>query len=377
MCEARPNPLLAILLDCVFRCPVVVLKTGLGKGAFRRLCSSAKSLKNIKSTMNVCGPKGGGIVVPRRSRPHLIPQETSDVQGFRSLGSSAGKALHMRHHAWASKQLIVLAALALAFAPVARTAKFPSSFHLDGKTGGTERVSAPPVPLDHNSNAQEAARQTAPPSPTVAGQPAVKPPQVTYEDGELTIIAENSSLSEVMKALRSSLGADIDLPSNVTDQHIWVRLGPGPARRVLRDLLDGTEFNYVIQASESDPDGVRSVLLTPKSTGAENAPAAKTGIRWMPGHGPDAQQIPTDSQNPAPEPVASADPSQASPPASPADGSSNSARVQNTPASFEPISPRPAPATDPNGQIQQLQTLYEQRRQLQMQQNQRPAAQNQ
>jgi hypothetical protein len=294
----------------------------------------------------------------------------------------------MNHHAWASKQLIVLAALALAFAPAARTAKFPSSFHLDGKTGGTERVSAPPVPSDHSSGPQEAAPQAAPPSAAVAGQPTVKRPLVTYEDGELTIIAENSSLSEVMKALRASLGADIDLPVNVTDQHIWVRLGPGPARRVLRDLLDGTEFNYVIQASESDPDGVRSVLLTPKSTGAETAPAAKPGVRWMPGHGPDAANMidsPTPATEPAaasepsqaPAPVASADPSQATPPASPGDGSASSARVQNTAASFEPISPRPTPATDPNGQIQQLQTLYEQRRQLQMQQNQRPAAQNQ
>jgi len=295
----------------------------------------------------------------------------------------------MNHHTWPSRRLVVPVALALAFAPAARTAKFAPTFHLDGKTGSTERVSAPPLPSDHDSGAQEAARQTAPPSPTVASQPTVKPPQVSYEDGELTIIAENASLSEVMKALRASLGADIDLPADVTDQHIWVRLGPGPARRVLRDLLDGTEFNYVIQASDSDPDGIRSVLLIPKSTGTETGPAPKPGIRWMPGHGPDAQQIPTDSQNPAPEPpasvdpsqatppVASVDPSQAPPPASPADGSSSSARVQNAPSNFEPIVPRPTPATDPNGQIQQLQTLYQQRRQIQMQQNQKAAGQNQ
>ncbi|HEX2661529.1 MAG TPA: hypothetical protein VHM93_01750 [Candidatus Acidoferrum sp.] len=285
----------------------------------------------------------------------------------------------MKYHAWAAKQLTVLAVFALAFAPAATTAKSPSSFHLDGKTGSTERVSALPMPSERNSGAQEAAQQTPPPSPTVAGEPTVKPPLVTYEDGELTIIAENSSLSEVMKALRSSLGADIDLPANVNDQHIWVRLGPGPARRVLRDLLDGTEFNYVIQASETDPDGIRSVLLIPrgKSTGPETEPAAKPGVRWMPGHGPDAQQIPTDSQIPAPEPAASADPSQATPPASPANESSSSARVQNTPANFSPSDPRPTPATDPNEQIQQLQSLYQQRRQLQMQQNQRSTGQNQ
>lgn len=285
----------------------------------------------------------------------------------------------MKYHAWASKQLIVLVMLALATA--GKAARSPSSFHSDGKTGGTDRVSAPAVPSDHNSGAQEATRQTPSPSPTVAVQPTVKPPQIRYEDGELTIIAENSSLSEVMKALRASLGADIDLPANVTDQHIWVRLGPGPARRVLRDLLDSTEFNYVIQASESDPDGVRSVLLTSKSTGAETGPAAKPGVRWMPGHGPDAANMIDSPTPPSAEPVASTDPSQATPAASPAvppaDGPSSSARVQNTPAGFEPISPRPTPATDPNEQIQQLQSLYQQRRQLQMQQNQKAAGQNQ
>jgi hypothetical protein len=194
-----------------------------------------------------------------------------------------------------------------------------------------------------------------------------------------------------MKSLRSSLGADIDLPANVVDQHIWVRLGPGPARRVLRDLLDGTEFNYVIQASDSDPDGIRSVLLTPrgKSAGPETAePPGRTAIGRMPGHESDAQS-PTDSENSAAEPVASADPSQANPPASPAQanppaspadgsGSSSAARVQNTAANnVDAIVPRPAPVTDLNGQIQQLQTLYQQRRQLQMQQNQRPVGQNQ
>lgn len=299
----------------------------------------------------------------------------------------------MNHHRWASKQLLVPVALALAFAPASNAAKSHARFHLDGKAGSSERVSTPPLPSGHVSDAQEAAAQSSAPSATVGGRPTVKPPQVSYEDGELTIIAENSSLSEVMKALRASLGADIDLPANVVDEHIWVRLGPGPARRVLRDLLDGTEFNYVIQASDSDPDGIRSVLLTPrgKSASPEAAePPGRTGIRRMPGHESDAQSS-TDSENSAAEPVASADPAQATPPASPAnppaspsqaaaaspaDGPSSSARVQNTAANVDAIVPRPAPVTDLNGQIQQLQTLYQQRRQLQMQQNQRPTGQN-
>lgn len=292
----------------------------------------------------------------------------------------------MRHHASASKKLIVPAVLALAFAPAARTARFASSFHLDGKTGSAERVSVPPMPSDRNSGAQEAAPQTPPLSPAVAGQPMVKRPLVTYEDGELTIIAENSPLSEVMKALRACLGADIDLPANDTDQHIWVRLGPGPARRVLRDLLDGTEFNYVIQASESDPSGIRSVLLTPrsKSPGAEPAPPGRTAIRRMPGHESDAQSS-TESESPASEPVASVDPAPAAAPTAPAAAAASAAAapvnassvsLQYTPGNSASAALSPPPPTDPNQMIQTLQSMYEQRRQMQIQHDQKPAGQN-
>jgi hypothetical protein len=288
----------------------------------------------------------------------------------------------MNHHRWASKQLVVPVALALAFAPAGKTAKSPSRFHLDGKAGSSERVSAPPLPSDHNSGAQEAAPHTSPPSATVAGRPTIKPPQVTYEDGELTIIAENSSLAEVMKALRATLGADIDLPANVVDQHIWVRLGPGPARRVLRDLLDGTEFNYVIQASDSDPDGIRSVLLTPrgKSAAPDTAePPERAATRRIPHTGPEPASA-TDSETPTPEPVASVDPPPATSPTSPvtspvtsaatspANGSSDSASLQNTPSNSS--------GSRTDEMIQQLQSMYQQRRQLQIQQNQKPTGQN-
>ena len=214
----------------------------------------------------------------------------------------------------------------------------------------------------------------------VAEPVAAKPPQVTYEDGQLTVIAENSSLSDVLKALREALGADIDLRASVGDQHIWVHLGPGPASRVLRDLLDSTEFNYAIQASESDPDGIRSVLLTPrsKSAGSETAGSPeKAAIRRMPrtGTGADAANV-TESEDPSAEPAAAVDPSQAaSPPASPPAGPVNasSASLQNAPGSS---ALRPSVPTDPEQMIQQLQSMYQQRRQLQIQQNQKAAGQN-
>ncbi len=278
----------------------------------------------------------------------------------------------MNHHVWTSKQLIVPIALAaLAFASAGKAAESSSRLQLDRRTNGVELSALLSGSSEQISGEpQEAAAQPAPQlTPTAAEQTTTKPPRVTYEDGQLTIIAENAALSEVMKALRSALGTDIDLPAGVADQHIWVHLGPGPARRVLRDLLDGTEFNYVIQASENDGDGILSVLLTQrsKSTGPQTPGLPERATNRLPRAGSEPKDA-TDSDNPPRESVASADSSQSSPPASNANESLAAANLPNPPANSD-NSGKGGSVTDQ--MIQQLQSMYEQRRQLQVQQNQK------
>jgi hypothetical protein len=285
----------------------------------------------------------------------------------------------MKHHAWASKQLIVVVALAIAFAPAGKATESSRRIPLDRTTNGVAHIALLAASSEQISGEpQEATAHPAPQlSPTAVAPPTSKPPQVTYEDGQLTIIAENSALSEVMKALRSALGADIDLPAGVADQHIWVHLGPGPARRVLRDLLDSTEFNYVIQASESDADGIQSVLLTQrsKSTAPQTPGLPERAANRLPRTSPDPKDA-TDSES-----VASADPAPAAspaaadaPPAAPVGASSVS--LQYTPGNSASAALSPAPPTEPHQMIQTLQSMYEQRRQMQIQQNQKPAGQN-
>ena len=321
-------------------------------------------------------------------------QLTSRVQ--KSSWLSAGKALHMTHHAWTSKPLIASIALALALAPAGKAAEASAKPHLERKTNAAERMALPHGSSEEISGEpQEATAQSAPQLSSAAAPATAKPPQVTYEDGQLTVIAENSALSDVLKALRSALGADIDLPAGV-DQHIWVHLGPGPARRVLRDLLDSTEFNYVIQASETDADGILSVLLTQrsKSSGPQTPGLPERAANRVPRTGSDPKEA-TDSENPARESAASAEPGPAASPAAPAalsaaaDASpeapaaspaapvnASSASLQYTPGNSASAALSPAPPTDPNQMIQTLQSMYEQRRQMQVQQNQKPAGHN-
>jgi hypothetical protein len=236
-------------------------------------------------------------------------------------------------------------------------------------------------------------------------QAPVKPPQVTYEDGQLTIIAENAKLSDVMSAVRACTGADVDLPASASGERIWVRLGPGPARKILATLLGGTKLDYVIQASETDPDGIRNVWLTTR-TETPSATSARAGT--LPGSQPGrplpprlsdserriVRNRPAEDANPPEEavtpdnspatppapastgaPAASADaaaPAGTQPQAAPADGAPASAPAQPAPADATPTpaaqgaDSSKAPADATGQMIQTLQNMYEQRKQMQM-----------
>jgi len=208
-----------------------------------------------------------------------------------------------------------------------------------------------------------------------------KPPQITYdEDGQLTIIAENSRLSEVMLALHAAMGADIDLPPSVARQRIWVRLGPGPARKVLRELLDNTELDYVIQASDNDPEGIRSVLLTlrtkPGDSRVNGSQVARGTNRKSLAPGSKPTEDP-DQDSPVPvESAAVSDTAPAESPTTPADAQPSASNVQSATGVSEPSLTRPSPGTSSEQMIQQLQSMYEQRKKLQLQQSQKPPLNN-
>jgi hypothetical protein len=217
------------------------------------------------------------------------------------------------------------------------------------------------------------------PEPLTTGRMVSKPPQITYEDGQLTIVAENSPLSQVMSALRAAMGADIDLPTSVADQRMWVRLGPGPARKVLRDLLDNTELDYVIQASDTETQGIRSVLLTLRSKtdeqGVQGSRVARgTSRKSLPAVSSPVEDPGQESSAPA-ESAAVADTAPAGPPSAPTGAQYAADKLQSTPGVAESSLSRPGGGASEQ-MIQQLQSMYQQRRQIQLQQNQKPPSNN-
>ena len=117
-----------------------------------------------------------------------------------------------------------------------------------------------------------------------AEQLPLSAPQVSYADGQLAITAENSTLTDILTAIRVQMGADIDAPPSASREHMVVRLGPGPAREVIASLLSWTDYDYVIQAADDDSAGVKSVLVTsrPKSGAASASGGVQVAARRSP-----------------------------------------------------------------------------------------------
>jgi hypothetical protein len=100
------------------------------------------------------------------------------------------------------------------------------------------------------------------------------PPQVSYENGQLTIVAPNSTLGDILRAVRKQTGADIDVPD--ARERVVTHLGPGPARDVIADLLNGSRFNYVMLGSPQDGNALTRIVLVAK-TGPDNPPPQPSG----------------------------------------------------------------------------------------------------
>jgi hypothetical protein len=113
--------------------------------------------------------------------------------------------------------------------------------------------------------------------------PAVAP-EVSYQNGMLTIVAPNSTLGDILRAVRKFTTADIEIPATANER-VVTRLGPGPAREVLVELLNGSRFNYILLGSPQDASVLVRVVLVAKSgpetpssqpaAGDKNAASAK------------------------------------------------------------------------------------------------------
>jgi hypothetical protein len=82
-----------------------------------------------------------------------------------------------------------------------------------------------------------------------------------YQNGELTIEAQNANLRDVLHVMSSQTGALIDIPPGPDERVVGV-FGPGSPHDVLVSLLNGSRFNYVIQGAAAHPEKLERVTLS-------------------------------------------------------------------------------------------------------------------
>ena len=173
------------------------------------------------------------------------------------------------------------------------------------------------------------------------------PPRVTYEQGQLTIIAANSTLGDVLRAVRKSTGAEIDVPD--AKERVVTHLGPGPAQEIVAELLNGSRFNYVLLGSPQNAGELTRVVLVARSGGDNGNRAGQPPPTGLPGAESAAGQAPE-----------AGDDAEAQPPDETPDENADQAAAEQEPP--------PAQLEQPGVKTPQELLQEMQQRQLQMQQ---------
>lgn len=229
--------------------------------------------------------------LPKQSQSR--PATTKEVRGMcrvccTRFARSSVRLIGCRNWAVGSIMLSGLLFLGSADAQASRLKRLqqqppPKTIVLSTTDGVVSEPSPSPVPT------------TAPPPVAIeveqsAAQPPVtQAPVISWDGKQLTIDAENTSLSEILLAIRARTGASIEMPPSTSSERVAVHMGPAPVREVISSLLYGTDFNYVIQSSDGDEEGLGKVIITTREKdSSEDVPGSNTNanrsVRLMPGY---------------------------------------------------------------------------------------------
>ena len=113
---------------------------------------------------------------------------------------------------------------------------------------------------------------TAPETPKWPAFDPASPPTVMWDSQGLSISATNSSLQQILKDVATETGAKID--GLTSDQRVFGVYGPGQAKDVLSQLLQGSGYN-VIMVGDQGQGTPRQVLLSARQAGAATPTSAR------------------------------------------------------------------------------------------------------
>jgi AMIN domain len=144
--------------------------------------------------------------------------------------------------------------------------------------------------------------------PVSAPPPPAKPPLVVlFQGGLLSISSNRASLSEILSAVHQRTGAEIAIPAGAEQEKVVTDLGPAPAPEVLAHLLNGSQFNYLILSSSTDPSALDRVILSARSDLPMPTPLPQAQSLTDDNDEPDVQPRVASPPRPVPGPNPSAD----------------------------------------------------------------------
>jgi len=139
----------------------------------------------------------------------------------------------------------------------------------------------------------------------VPAEAEVKPLDVTFRNGLLTIKANRATLAQVLTAVQQRTGAEIGMVGGAEQETVVVNLGPAPASEVMADLLHGSKFNFLILSSATDPSQLDRVILSQRAGGGAMpfAQAQQPPQTVTPEDDPPQEQVQTVNPQPPPAPI--------------------------------------------------------------------------
>jgi hypothetical protein len=208
-----------------------------------------------------------------------------------NLPSQTQSALWQAVNTWAlrnvrnSRKLKAAPALKILLLPAIACAFFAAQPLLQAQTPAAQTPApdstAPQKPVHHHKRPSPAhplvapmpAAPVTPPVPETPKWPAFDKPaeaSVVWDSHGLSIDAQNSSLEQILKDVSAATGTKVE--GITADQRVFGDYGPGKARDVLSQLLQGSGYN-VLMVGDQGQGTPRQILLSLRQA-ASSQPAA-------------------------------------------------------------------------------------------------------
>jgi hypothetical protein len=252
---------------------------------------------------------------------------------------------------------------------LADTPQTPASATPPATPKTVHRKAAKAKAVKASSAKAQAAHEKDPPAlkpvdipPMTPEQLPAQAPQVSYQDGRLTVNSENSTMKDILGAIRKQTNVQMDLPATMGTDRVAAHLA-GLPRDVISSLLEGTSWDYIIVGSPTESDHIQSLIVTSAGGGVATSlsrgsgPGATKGTAAIPGEAgvkDDDEQNDAGDQQPAeenaeqPEPEPPQPPAEEPPPGFPHNQAMNEPQAPGTPVPFPPQPPNQPPGMSSN-----------------------------